>query len=150
MSRSIDRGDGERLRRENAQNGPALGRGQGGGICFYVSGRPPREDRVKHPRAHGASFNAEIAELVDQAAADKPTMSQLVERLEKDGIVVVPSIQSNGRLNGMSYRFKGSILKGSQLGRDYTTSESIGCTRLSRLELSARAEQSNALFWTLS
>jgi hypothetical protein len=47
-------------------------------------------------------------------------MSQFIEQLEKRSISVVPSIQSSGRLNGISYRFKGVMVKGSRLGRAYT------------------------------
>ncbi len=62
---------------------------------------------------------AELAELIDQASAGKPTMSQFVDRLETRGISAIPSVNARG-LNGMSYRFRGRTIKGSDIGRAYT------------------------------
>jgi hypothetical protein len=61
-----------------------------------------------------------IAGAIDVAAAGKPTLSEFVARLEQNGVQVIPSIQTSGRLNGMSYRFNGNTVKGSRLGREYT------------------------------
>ena len=47
-------------------------------------------------------------------------MSGLIEQLEREGIKTIPSIQSGGRLNGMSYEFDGVRVNGSTLGRAYT------------------------------
>lgn len=62
---------------------------------------------------------AELAKLIDQASAEKPTMSQFVDRLEAHGISAIPSVNARG-LNGMSYRFRGRTMKGSDIGRAYT------------------------------
>ena len=51
---------------------------------------------------------------------DRPSMSELIDRLERAGVRAVPSLQKSGRLNGMSYDVNGIRIKGSQLGRTYT------------------------------
>ena len=66
------------------------------------------------------STKAQLLEAIDRASADKPTMSEFVERLEKDGVRAVPNYQSSGKLNGMSYELEGVRVKGSDLGRAYT------------------------------
>jgi len=77
-------------------------------------GRDPAEppDRPD-PRPH-------LQETIDRAAKDQPTMSELIDRLEKADVRIVPSIQKSGRLNGMSYVIDGVLIRGSDLGRHYT------------------------------
>src|SRR4051812_46473982 len=104
MSRSIDRGDGELLRRENLQTGQNVTRGRGGSTGAGDSDRRPKEKLAGVAGGRGAGgHEAELASLIDQAAANRPTMSHFIEQLEKRNVSVVPSIQSSGRLNGISY-----------------------------------------------
>ncbi|MCU1262130.1 MAG: Relaxase/mobilization nuclease family protein [Bryobacterales bacterium] len=121
MSRSIDQSDSERLRQENLQSRMTLSQGRGGGSGSGNSEDERREINSGRPGVGGAGFSvAELATLIDKAAADKPSMSQFVERLRERGVAIIPSIQSSGRLNGMSYRFNGGTVKGSSIGREYT------------------------------
>ncbi|MDQ6706560.1 MAG: hypothetical protein M3Z85_11360 [Acidobacteriota bacterium] len=76
--------------------------------------RSDRQDRLREntiPR---------LREAIDRAAQDRPTMSELINRLDEAGIRAIPSIQKSGRLNGMSYAFNGRLIRGSDLGRPYT------------------------------
>ncbi len=61
-----------------------------------------------------------LQEAIDRAAQDPTTMSKFIDRLTKAGVRAVPSIQTSGRLNGMSYVIDGILVKGSDLGRVYT------------------------------
>ena len=70
--------------------------------------------------AEDAQLIAQLATMIDSAAVDKPTVSEFISRLEMRGIEVHPSIQTSGRLNGLSYRWKGRTIKGSTIGREYT------------------------------
>ncbi len=97
MSRYSPDVDREDLREQPAAGQQSSGRGGGG----------------------GASAAAELIAIIDQAAADKPTMSQLLDRLQARGVQPIPSVNARG-LNGMSYAFRGATLKGSDLGRAYT------------------------------
>jgi hypothetical protein len=82
------------------------------------------DGRSDDPRQTPApSFNDQIARLrndLDRLTQDRPTMSQLIDRLQNAGIRAVPSLQTSGRLNGMSYEFDGIRIKGSDIGRGYT------------------------------
>jgi hypothetical protein len=61
-----------------------------------------------------------LRETIERVTQDRPSMSELINRLEQAGIRAVPSIQKSGRLNGMSYAVDGTLIKGSDLGRAYT------------------------------
>jgi hypothetical protein len=71
MSRSIDRGDSERLRQENLQSRITLSQGRGGGSGSGNSEDERREQNSGRPSVGGASDSvAELATLIDKAAAD--------------------------------------------------------------------------------
>lgn len=121
MSRSIDRDDSQRVREEQQQSRMTLSQGRAGGSGSSTSDDERREKSNRRSGSYGTTDSVvELATAIDQAASDKPTMSQFIERLEKQGVAAIPSIQSSGRLNGMSYRFQGRTIKGSRIGREYT------------------------------
>jgi hypothetical protein len=121
MSRYWDRDEHEQSRPGNPQSQMHRSQGRGGG-----AGSGEANDariRQENSRAVGspqAKSRAELARIIDEVAADRPTMSDFIERLEKCGVEAIPSLQSNGRLNGMCYRIAGRIENGSTLGRAYT------------------------------
>ena len=59
------------------------------------------------------NFQRELASTIDAELADRPTMTDFLARLERQGIAAIPSIQSSGRLNGVSFRWQGKTVKGS-------------------------------------
>src|ERR1700722_2433240 len=70
-----------------------------------------------------SSYNDQIARLrdtLDRFTQDRPTMCELIDRLQNAGVRVVPSLQKSGRLNGMSYEIDAVRIKGSDVGRSYT------------------------------
>jgi hypothetical protein len=83
-----------------------------------------REERSDDSQqTHAPSYGSQIARLrndLDRMTQDRPKMPLLLDRLEKAGIRAVPSLQTNGRLNGMSYQLDGIRIKGSDVGRSYT------------------------------
>src|SRR4051812_7805728 len=93
-----------------------LSQGRAGG-----SGSGSVEDEIRG-RTSGAGLHqaGRLAETISRIASTKPTMSELIEQLEREGIKTIPSIQSSGRVNGMSYEFDGVRINGSTLGRAYT------------------------------
>ena len=105
-----DREFGDREPESEPQSRMPLSQGRGGG-----SGDP--EDRRKKPAAETLS---ELRTIIDQAAEDRPTIPEFLDRLERQHVTPMTSIQSNGRWNGMVYEFRGVRVKGSQLGRPYT------------------------------
>jgi hypothetical protein len=89
-----------------------------------VSGIGPakRAGHAVEKSTDAASSRSRLAEIIDRESAGKPSMSEFIGRLESQGVAVLPSIQSSGRLNGVSYRFEGTTLNGSAIGRAYTAS----------------------------
>jgi DNA-binding MarR family transcriptional regulator len=121
MSRSIDRDDIERARLQDCERPDSGSQARSGGSGSDASASVQRNTgSVGSGASSDRRSTAELAGLIDQAAAGRPTISEFVSRLEERGIAAIPSIQSSGRLNGMSYRFKGATIKGSALGREYT------------------------------
>lgn len=79
-----------------------------------------RESPERVPDGRPKDPRPPVREAIDRAAADRPTMTELINRLEQAGVRMMPSLQKSGRLNGMSYAVDGTIFKGSDLGRAYT------------------------------
>jgi DNA-binding MarR family transcriptional regulator len=116
MSRTFERDDTERLGEATGQSRMPLSQGRAGG-----GGSGPVEDQLRDRTSGADHYKLDrLAETISRIASTKPTMSQLIEQLEREGIKSVPSIQSGGRLNGMSYEFDGVRINGSTLGRAYT------------------------------
>jgi len=47
-------------------------------------------------------------------------MSEFIYRLHRDGVGVMPHIQSTGRVQGISFEINGAAFKGSSLGKAYS------------------------------
>src|ERR1035438_8921946 len=111
MSRDLefdDRKPDARDADQEPQSRMRLSQGRGGTGGNQQPEAPPEFDLV------------ELRERIDRAADGSPTVEAFFDRLEKDGVKPVPSIQSSGRWNGISYEFSGVRIKGSELGRAYT------------------------------
>lgn len=78
----------------------------------YTNGdRPtPQERTVKQ----------QLQELIDRATADYPTIPQLIERLQIEGVKVRHGLTRNGKSKGISYSWKGQQFSGTNLGAAYT------------------------------
>jgi DNA-binding MarR family transcriptional regulator len=116
MSRTPERDDAERLEEATGQSRMPLSQGRAGG-----AGSGPVEDETRGRTSGAAPHQVDrLAETISRIASTTPTMSGLIEQLEREGVKTIPSIQSGGRLNGMSYEFNGVRINGSTLGRAYT------------------------------
>lgn len=87
-----------------------LSQGRGGGSS-------DAEDVRRKPSQETLS---ELRTIIDHATQDKPTVSEFLDRLEREHVTPMASIQANGHWNGMVYQYKDVRVKGSQLGRPYT------------------------------
>ncbi|MEA5606305.1 DUF3991 domain-containing protein, partial [Nostoc sp. UHCC 0252] len=58
--------------------------------------------------------------LIDRATVDKPTMPQLIERLQLLGIEVRHGLTRNGKSKGISYSWSDQKFSGTSLGPAYT------------------------------
>lgn len=121
MSRGLDQDEREHAHEQQQQTRMPLSQGRGGG-----SGSSDTDGALRGGKKDAASSQAgstgtaRLAAILDDVSRDKPTLSSFIERLEGKGIAVVPSIQSSGRWNGLSYKVDGQTIKGSALGRAYT------------------------------
>ncbi|MDX2181137.1 MAG: hypothetical protein SFV18_16200 [Bryobacteraceae bacterium] len=110
MSRDIDpREVGEREEKPKPRSRMTMSQGRGG-----ASGEQANE---KKPLAFDL---ADLRERIDRAAKDSPSLEEFFDRLAAEEIRPLPSVQSNGRWNGISYEFASVQVKGAELGRAYT------------------------------
>ncbi|MBF2067232.1 MAG: relaxase/mobilization nuclease domain-containing protein [Calothrix sp. C42_A2020_038] len=72
-------------------------------------GNPSREEETKF-----------IQDAIKQAANDKPEMPTFISRLLEQNIDVQCRITRTGKLQGISYCYNDKVLKGRQVGQDYT------------------------------
>jgi Relaxase/Mobilisation nuclease domain len=72
-------------------------------------GTPSRESETKF-----------IQNAIKQAANDKPEMPTFISRLLSQNIDVQCRITRTGKLQGISYCYNDKVLKGRQVGQDYT------------------------------
>ena len=60
-----------------------------------------------------------LQRLIDAAVADAPSVVELAERLEAEGVSVRANLASTGTFNGFSFEITGVPFKGSELGKGY-------------------------------
>ena len=77
------------------------------------------EDRMLRDRGL-LSEKEKLKTLIQEAARDRPTMTEFLERLQQQGVKVRPNLASTGYVSGISYRLDRVAVKGSQLGRAYS------------------------------
>ncbi|MGJ5676832.1 MAG: relaxase/mobilization nuclease domain-containing protein [Nostochopsis sp.] len=65
-------------------------------------------------------IKTQLIELIDRATVDKPTMPQLVERLQMLGVEVRHGLTRNGKSKGISYSWNDQKFSGTSLGPAYT------------------------------
>jgi DNA-binding MarR family transcriptional regulator len=61
-----------------------------------------------------------IRERIDRSAQGHPAVTDFISRLAEQGVCAIPSMQSDGRWNGVVYELGNVRVKGSTLGRSYT------------------------------
>lgn len=81
--------------------------------------RPTKGEVGKFERTGESPSRFVLTNLIDQAIADKPSVSVFAERLVLSGIEVSANL-SKDKLNGFSFVIDGIPFKGSQLGKQYT------------------------------
>jgi hypothetical protein len=77
------------------------------------------EDRMARDRGL-VSEKEQLKALIREAAKARPTMKELVRRLQAAGVQVRANIARTGHVSGVSYRLDHVAVKGSRLGRAYT------------------------------
>ncbi|MCL4839458.1 MAG: relaxase/mobilization nuclease domain-containing protein, partial [Thermoanaerobaculia bacterium] len=91
-------------------------------------------------RTGEVSKRLRLQDLLDRAAADRPSMSVFLERLREAGVEAVPRVATTGHVSGISYGLEGASFRGSTLGRSYSwrgLQERLGVDYQSERDLSA-------------
>lgn len=63
---------------------------------------------------------ARLQRLIDAAITDAPSVVELAERLESEGVSIRANLSSTGSFNGLSFELAGVSFKGSELGKVYS------------------------------
>lgn len=66
------------------------------------------------------SARLRLQDLIERAAADRPSMTTFLARLRDAGVEVTPRVATTGHVSGVSYGLDGSSFRGSALGRAYS------------------------------
>jgi hypothetical protein len=115
MSRGLDHEPWEQPNEERDDSRVERSPGRSGGGSDTDAGRERRS-----PDTLDTFDLAALRTRIDAAANGRPALPEFIDRLEASGVRVIPSVQSNGRLNGFTYEFDGVRIKASALGRAYT------------------------------
>jgi hypothetical protein len=74
-------------------------------------------------RTGEAPVRMRLQAMIDASVKGKPSVIAFIERLELQGVTVLPNLASTGKLNGFSFELDGIAFKGSQLGANYSWSK---------------------------
>ena len=93
-------------------------------IVTHASKSRPSKGEVEQANRTGeAPVRLRLQAIVDAATKGKPSVVAFIERLEVQGVTVLPNLASTGKLNGFSFELDGIAFKGSQLGAAYSWSK---------------------------
>ncbi|MDB9512218.1 relaxase/mobilization nuclease domain-containing protein [Kamptonema animale CS-326] len=85
--------------------------------------RAPTTGEHRYLQSKGnKSVRVQLQDLIDEVTQDKPTMPELVEGLQQQGVEVQVRLTRTGLSKGISYKLDGVAFSGSQLGKAYTFS----------------------------
>lgn len=68
------------------------------------------------------SVRVQLQDLIDEVTQDKPTMPELVDQLQQQGVEVQVRLTRTGLSKGISYKLGRVAFSGTQLGKAYTFS----------------------------
>jgi hypothetical protein len=85
-----------------------------------ASRAPTTGELQKGLREQQPSTKLKLQNVINQAARERPTMSEFISHLEGKNVQVIPNIAKTGHVSGISFRLDGELMKGSDLGRSYT------------------------------
>ena len=113
-----------------------------------------RKSEIDHAvRTDQEPPKARLQQLIDAAVADAPSVVEMSERLESEGVLVRANLALTGTFNGFSFELFGVPFKGSELGKGYawkglqakgvTYEQARDRASLERFSTTARAAASN-------
>lgn len=91
------------------------------GIETTVSDRKAPTQRQIHHESGKPSVKERLQSTIDQACRDKPTMTQLIGRLQHQGVKVHPTFTTRGNFrDAIAFELDGVKIAGNKLGKAYS------------------------------
>jgi hypothetical protein len=81
---------------------------------------PTTGERRQLARTGKESVRVKLQRSLDEATHDRPTMPELIERAQQQGINVCVGYTRTGKVKGISYQLDGVAFSGTHLGKAYT------------------------------
>lgn len=81
---------------------------------------PTTGERRQLARTGEESVRVKLQRFLDLATHDSPTMSELIERMQQQGINVRVGYTRTGKVKGISYQLDSVAFSGTHLGKAYT------------------------------
>lgn len=97
-----------------------------------------RNETMYEKRTGEVCNKKELQNILDKSLTGKPDLQTFIKRLEAQQVYWKANIAITGRMNGLSFEYKGMAFKASQLGKKYSWSNLQRC-------IVYRPEQDNAL-----
>ncbi|HEY9634829.1 MAG TPA: relaxase/mobilization nuclease domain-containing protein [Coleofasciculaceae cyanobacterium] len=91
------------------------------GISTTVSDRSAPTRRQKHYDSDKPTVKQRLASLIDEACSDSPTVTQLIGRLQHQGVIVHPQFSTKGLFKeALAFELDGVKVAGNKLGSAYS------------------------------
>ena len=91
------------------------------GIETTVSHRRAQTQKQKHHSSGEPPITQLLADIIDEATLDKPTVTELIARLQQQGVVVHPQFSTRGLFkDAIAFEMNGVKVAGNKLGAAYS------------------------------
>ncbi len=99
------------------------------GIETTVSDRRAQTQKQKHHSSGKPPVTQLLADIIDEATQDKPTVTELIKRLQQQGVMIHPQFSTRGvfkeamgeaRPSGIAFEMNGVKVAGNKLGSAYS------------------------------
>lgn len=91
------------------------------GIEATVSDRKSPTQRQTHHESGKPTVKQRLADIIDEASRNKPTMTQLIGRLQRQGVKVHPTFSTRGLFReAIAFELDGVKIAGNKLGKAYS------------------------------
>lgn len=91
------------------------------GIEATVSDRRAMTQKQKHHASGKLPVTQQLADLIDEVTQDQPTVTELIGRLQQQGVMVHPQFSTKGKFkNAIAFEMNGVRVAGWKLGKAYS------------------------------
>ncbi|WP_416242470.1 relaxase/mobilization nuclease domain-containing protein [Anabaena cylindrica] len=91
------------------------------GFETTISDRHAQTQKQKHHSSNQPPITQLLADIIDEATKDQPTVTQLIQRLQQQGVVVHPQFSTGGLFKeAIAFEMNGIKIGGYKLGSAYS------------------------------